>query len=258
MFHVRRRPADSHPRRRKKKPLGVSNGSNNVSVEREGPMLVEITHSGDGGRRVKLGAEPIEVSSTIYRFSFFFRFPTAHTQTKMTEKWWFIDSIWIDFITITIVNFEWQICQYVNVASFYAMRHFDFSHIIDDEARCVCTVNAHHQIHSTEILTYKIICKYFYFRLGRPIRIHYSYSVHQFNRDIVWYHFWKAFAPWRHYMPMHWPSLMAITFSNPLFYTWVNGLFLLSHTNLFVEEFRCRNDYFWSRSDQIAESGDSV
>lgn len=61
MFHVRRRPADSHPRRRKKKPLGVSNGGNNASVEREGPMLVEITHSGDGGRRVKLGAEPIEV-----------------------------------------------------------------------------------------------------------------------------------------------------------------------------------------------------
>lgn len=64
MFHVRRRPADSHPRRRKKKPLGVSNGGNNMSVEREGPMLVEITHSGEGGRRVKLGSEPIEVCIT--------------------------------------------------------------------------------------------------------------------------------------------------------------------------------------------------
>ncbi|XP_037027430.1 afadin isoform X3 [Bradysia coprophila] len=63
MFHVRRRPADSQPRRRKKKPLGVQNGSNNVTVEREGPMLVEITHSGDGGRRVKLTAEPVEVGS---------------------------------------------------------------------------------------------------------------------------------------------------------------------------------------------------
>lgn len=63
MFHVRRRPADSQPRRRKKKPLGVSNGSNNVSIDREGPMLVEITHSGDGGRRVKLTSEPIEVSA---------------------------------------------------------------------------------------------------------------------------------------------------------------------------------------------------
>lgn len=61
MFHVRRRPADSQPRRRKKKPLGVQNGSNNVTVEREGPMLVEITHSGDGGRRVKLTTEPVEV-----------------------------------------------------------------------------------------------------------------------------------------------------------------------------------------------------
>lgn len=62
MFHVRRRPADSQPRRRKKKPLGVSNGSNNVMMDREGPTLVEITHNGDGGRRVKLGVEPIEVS----------------------------------------------------------------------------------------------------------------------------------------------------------------------------------------------------
>ncbi|XP_049285531.1 uncharacterized protein LOC125764898 isoform X3 [Anopheles funestus] len=63
MFHVRRRPADSQPRRRKKKPLGVSNGGNNIGGDREGPMLIEITHSGDGGRRVKLGSEPIEVGS---------------------------------------------------------------------------------------------------------------------------------------------------------------------------------------------------
>lgn len=69
MFHVRRRPADSQPRRRKKKPLGVQNGSNNVTVEREGPMLVEITHSGDGGRRVKLTAEPVEVGGK-FRNSF--------------------------------------------------------------------------------------------------------------------------------------------------------------------------------------------
>lgn len=66
MFHVRRRPADSQPRRRKKKPLGVTNGNNNVSSDREGPMLVEITHSGDGGRRVKLGMEPIEVSFVLH------------------------------------------------------------------------------------------------------------------------------------------------------------------------------------------------
>ncbi|XP_058467077.1 afadin isoform X9 [Malaya genurostris] len=63
MFHVRRRPADSQPRRRKKKPLGVSNGGGTLSGERDGPMLIEITHSGDGGRRVKLGSEPIEVGS---------------------------------------------------------------------------------------------------------------------------------------------------------------------------------------------------
>ncbi|XP_055378008.1 afadin isoform X4 [Condylostylus longicornis] len=62
MFHVRRRPADSQPRRRKKKPLGVPNGTNNI-CEREGPMLVEVTHSGDGGRRIKLGSDPVEVGS---------------------------------------------------------------------------------------------------------------------------------------------------------------------------------------------------
>ncbi|KAG5672262.1 hypothetical protein PVAND_002403 [Polypedilum vanderplanki] len=62
MFHVRRRPADSQPRRRKKKPLGISNGGN-MTTEREGPMLIEITHAGDGGRRVKLTTEPIEVGS---------------------------------------------------------------------------------------------------------------------------------------------------------------------------------------------------
>lgn len=62
MFHVRRRPADSQPRRRKKKPLGI-NGSGNMTTEREGPMLIEITHAGDGGRRVKLTSEPIEVGS---------------------------------------------------------------------------------------------------------------------------------------------------------------------------------------------------
>lgn len=65
MFHVRRRPADSQPRRRKKKPLGVSNGGHNVSTDREGPVLVEITHSGEGGRSVKLTAEPIEVSVSM-------------------------------------------------------------------------------------------------------------------------------------------------------------------------------------------------
>uniref|UniRef100_A0A1B0FLS9 FHA domain-containing protein n=1 Tax=Glossina morsitans morsitans TaxID=37546 RepID=A0A1B0FLS9_GLOMM len=63
MFHVRRRPADSQPRRRKKKPLGAANGTNHISHEREGPMLVEVTHSGDGGRRIKLSNEPVEVGS---------------------------------------------------------------------------------------------------------------------------------------------------------------------------------------------------
>ncbi|XP_017846332.1 afadin isoform X10 [Drosophila busckii] len=63
MFHVRRRPADSQPRRRKKKPLGAANGANHTSGDREGPVLVEVTHSGDGGRRIKLGSDPVEVGS---------------------------------------------------------------------------------------------------------------------------------------------------------------------------------------------------
>ncbi|KQS38425.1 afadin isoform X4 [Drosophila erecta] len=63
MFHVRRRPADSQPRRRKKKPLGAANGANHISGDREGPVLVEVTHSGDGGRRIKLGSDPVEVGS---------------------------------------------------------------------------------------------------------------------------------------------------------------------------------------------------
>lgn len=66
MFHVRRRPADSQQRRRKKKPSGLSNGSNSLSgTEREGPCLIEVTHSGDGGRRVKLTSEPLEVSEYL-------------------------------------------------------------------------------------------------------------------------------------------------------------------------------------------------
>ncbi|XP_017141725.1 uncharacterized protein LOC108155427 isoform X4 [Drosophila miranda] len=63
MFHVRRRPADSQPRRRKKKPLGAANGASHMSGDREGPVLVEVTHSGDGGRRIKLGSDPVEVGS---------------------------------------------------------------------------------------------------------------------------------------------------------------------------------------------------
>lgn len=34
-----------------------------MTAEREGPVLIEITHSGDGGRRLKLTTEPIEVGS---------------------------------------------------------------------------------------------------------------------------------------------------------------------------------------------------
>ncbi|XP_063706999.1 afadin isoform X3 [Culicoides brevitarsis] len=64
MFHVRRRPSDNNQtRRRKKKPLGVANGNNNLSTEREGPAIIEVTHSGDGGKRVKLTTDPLEIGS---------------------------------------------------------------------------------------------------------------------------------------------------------------------------------------------------
>lgn len=63
MFHVRRRPADSHGPRRRKKKSNVSNGNSSHQHDREGPTLVEVTHSGDGGRRVKLTSEPLEVIS---------------------------------------------------------------------------------------------------------------------------------------------------------------------------------------------------
>lgn len=62
MFHVRRRPADSHGPRRRKKKSNVSNGNSSHQHDREGPTLVEVTHSGDGGRRVKLTSEPLEVN----------------------------------------------------------------------------------------------------------------------------------------------------------------------------------------------------
>lgn len=78
MFHVRRRPADTgHTRRRKKKPLGISNGNNNLSTDREGPALVEVTHSGDGGKRVKLTSDPLEV---LQNMNFTFE-PHTYTHT---------------------------------------------------------------------------------------------------------------------------------------------------------------------------------
>lgn len=86
MFHVRRRPADSQPRRRKKKPLGVSNGGNHVTQDREGPVLVEITHSGEGGRHVKLTSEPTEVSMTRI-FDQYNQFPFLSLINRSTDDW---------------------------------------------------------------------------------------------------------------------------------------------------------------------------
>ena len=59
MFHVRRRPSDAQPRRRKKK-TGAGTGSARPGNE---PMLVEVTPEGtvlENGRRVRI-TDVIEV-----------------------------------------------------------------------------------------------------------------------------------------------------------------------------------------------------
>lgn len=63
MFHVRRRPVDSQPRRRKKKPLASASGAN-VSDDRYSAVLVEVLHNGENEKRIILGKDPIEV--TLY------------------------------------------------------------------------------------------------------------------------------------------------------------------------------------------------
>lgn len=66
MFHVRRRPADAQPRRRKKKPLSGPNGSTSGGLDwSEGPALIEMGPHGqqlEGGRRIRISLEPLEVS----------------------------------------------------------------------------------------------------------------------------------------------------------------------------------------------------
>uniref|UniRef100_A0A6M2DRG4 Putative actin filament-binding protein afadin n=1 Tax=Xenopsylla cheopis TaxID=163159 RepID=A0A6M2DRG4_XENCH len=67
MFHVRRRPADAQPRRRKKKPLSGPQGATTSGLDwSEGPALLEIGPHGqqlEGGRRIRVTSEPVEVGS---------------------------------------------------------------------------------------------------------------------------------------------------------------------------------------------------
>lgn len=44
-----------------------------MASEREGPVLVEITHSGDGGRRIRLSSEPIEVRILVILVDLMFK-----------------------------------------------------------------------------------------------------------------------------------------------------------------------------------------
>ncbi|GBP92246.1 Afadin [Eumeta japonica] len=65
MFHVRRRPADSQPRRRKKKTGAGASSSAGVARPGNEPLLVEATPDGaplDNGRRIRL-ADVLEVGS---------------------------------------------------------------------------------------------------------------------------------------------------------------------------------------------------
>lgn len=69
MFHVRRRPADAQPRRRKKKPLSGPQGATTSGLDwSEGPALLEIGPHGqqlEGGRRIRVTSEPVEVCQSI-------------------------------------------------------------------------------------------------------------------------------------------------------------------------------------------------
>lgn len=73
MFHVRRRPADCAPRKRKKKPgaLGTTQSSAREGRGDVCPLLVELgpdgsaPHPGDTARTIRLNNEVMEVSIAI-------------------------------------------------------------------------------------------------------------------------------------------------------------------------------------------------
>jgi hypothetical protein len=69
MFHVRRRPADCAPRKRKKKPGALgANATNPRDVRDAVPLLVELgpdgsaPHPGDTARTIRLTNDVMEVS----------------------------------------------------------------------------------------------------------------------------------------------------------------------------------------------------
>lgn len=70
MFHVRRRPADCAPRKRKKKPgaIGPTQSTSRESRAEPCPLLVELgpdgsaPHPGDTARTIRLNNDVMEVS----------------------------------------------------------------------------------------------------------------------------------------------------------------------------------------------------
>lgn len=74
MFHVRRRPADCAPRKRKKKPGALGTNTTNPRDVRDAvPLLVELgpdgsaPHPGDTARTIRLTNDVMEVSIFLFR-----------------------------------------------------------------------------------------------------------------------------------------------------------------------------------------------
>lgn len=69
MFHVKRRPADCAPRKRKKKPGSLGTNNNPRETRSEAPLLIELgpdgsaPHPGDTARTIRLNTEVMEVGS---------------------------------------------------------------------------------------------------------------------------------------------------------------------------------------------------
>lgn len=95
MFHVRRRPADCAPRKRKKKPgaLGAATSSTRETRSDLVPILVELgpdgsaPHPGDTAKTIRLNNEVMEVNilQLFYKHVQTLQFFFAYTITKLNK-----------------------------------------------------------------------------------------------------------------------------------------------------------------------------
>lgn len=82
MFHVRRRPADCAPRKRKKKPGALGANTSNARDPRGdmAPLLVELgpdgsaPHPGDTARTIRLTTDVMEVRNFCFCYIILSRF----------------------------------------------------------------------------------------------------------------------------------------------------------------------------------------